>query len=262
MDYYEVLGVDRSASQDEIKKAYRKKAKETHPDINSDDPNAEEKFKQISEAYSVLGDVDKKSEYDNPTQHFYNSHTSSINIEDFLSGFPGFGSRRAKHRDTTSPIKGKDVRIHKDISLYESIFGTTIEASLKYKDDCSVCNGSGGIGVGESCAYCNGTGMVTNKQGNMIMSQSCTHCRAKGYHSAKKCDACSGAGIKDYNTEFHVDIVPGFSGGTITVHGKGSPGRNGGPNGDLLVGVSIRPPSIDKTIVTEDEKEILKKYFG
>lgn len=257
MDYYEVLGVDRSASQEEIKRAYRQRAKQTHPDVNADNLNAEDEFKKVVEAYEVLGDPAKRSGYDNPSPF---SGVGGINLDDLFSSAGPFG--RVRKRDPNAPMRGRDVRIQKDISLYDSLFGTEVTASIKYKDDCFECGGSGGVGVGESCVYCNGTGMVTNKQGNMIMSQSCGHCKAKGYHPSRKCGECDGSGVKEYTTDFSVNIPSGYSGGTITVVGKGGPGRNNGPTGDLLLNVSIHLPEIDKNEITEEEKSILKKYLS
>jgi len=256
MDYYETLGVGRNATAEEIKKAYRKRAKETHPDANKDDPTAEDKFKEVSEAYSILKDSEKKFKYDNPQVQ---SHMPQ-GFEDFINSNFGFGGQRRP--DPDAPRKGKDVRINKDISLFESLFGTAIKAGIKYSDDCNECSGVGGIGVGRSCTYCSGTGMMKSRRGDMTVAQHCHHCGARGYHPATECVSCSATGVKEYNTDFDVTIPPGFTGGTVRVENKGGPGRNGGPTGDLYINVSVRFPSIPESDISNKEKVILKKYLG
>ena len=255
-DYYDILGVGKNASPDDIKKAYRKRAKETHPDINGDDPSAEENFKSVAEAYDVLGDPQKRAEYDNPS---IGSH--GISIDDFLSniGFGGFGRVDI---DPNAPVKGKDVRIARDISMFDSIFGTSIEASIKFNDNCEKCEGAGGIGVGKGCEHCGGTGMFRSANGPMVISKTCPKCGGRGYSSLVPCNECEGNRYKTYHREFSIDLPVNFSGGTITVAGKGGPGMKGGPPGDLYVNVMVRPPDVDSNGVSEEEKLILKKYLS
>lgn len=257
-NYYEILGVDKQASLEDIKKAYRKKAKETHPDVNGGDPGAEDKFKEVVEAYDTLSDPQKRYSYDNP--HLNRQHPGmGLDIDEILSHFVGANFR---HRDRNAPIKGNDVRIARDISMFDSIFGTSIAAPIKFNDSCDECGGSGGVGVGSKCQHCTGTGVMRSQQGNMAVSQTCPACKGRGYFPLMQCSECGGSGHKTYHTDFNITLPQNFSGGTFTVVGKGGPGKKGGPPGDLYINVLVRPPEVDVGVVTEDEKRILKKYLG
>jgi molecular chaperone DnaJ len=172
----------------------------------------------------------------------------------------GFGAPH--RRDPNAPVKGRDVRIAREISLYDSIFGVVIDAPIKFRDACSVCDGVGGTGVGKECVMCSGTGVIRRQDGPMMMSSTCDACKGRGYFPLIKCTTCEGSGTGTYHSNFKINIPPGFSGGTFSLAEKGGPGKKGGPSGNLYVNVFIRPPEVNPDGVSDEEKRILKKYLG
>lgn len=246
-DYYKTLNVDKNTTKKEIKKAYRELAKEYHPDHGGN----EERFKEINEAYDVLSDDKKRSEYDNPM----------VDVSDFFNrfsfgGFP-FGERR---QFTNMPIRGKDLRYVMVISLYESVCGGDKEFEYYFKDRCSECKGLGGTEK-EKCEKCGGTGVITrvNRSENvqMINQTMCGHCKGKGFIVMNRCETCNGSGVVDKNGKIIIKLQPNVINGSIVrVAGKGTIGINGGPNGDLLLKLEIEIPK--KEDLTEEQLEVLK----
>lgn len=261
-DYYEVLGVDKNASEQEIKSAFRKKAKEYHPDLNKDNPDAAEKFKEAQEAYSVLSDESKRKMYDQYGHAgvgagatgqggFGGAYQGGFGAGDFdfgdifdsifgggfggASGFSGFGGRSS----ASSAHRGSDVLMQMDITFEEAIFGCEKKFNLDVVEDCEECNGEGGFDV-EKCSTCNGKGTVTTQQntilGSFMTKTTCPDCGGKGKTYKKKCSACGGRGKIRKNKRLTINIPAGINtGDRQRISGKGNPGTNGGENGDLYI---------------------------
>jgi molecular chaperone DnaJ len=266
MSYYDVLGVDSKASQDEIKKAYRKLARETHPDVNKDDPEAEEKFKKISEAYSIIGDEEKRSQYDAQESGVnFGPNMGGINIDDFMSSVfgGGFGFNRGSNKraaGTPVPVRGEDVRFSIEIPVIEAIFGTRVSKQVKYESVCKDCSGIGGFDF-KRCDRCSGTGVVNVRQGPMTMTASCRHCGGQGGKPSVVCGVCGGRRIHAYDTEVSFSIPSGFSGGTFRFQGRGGEGVVGAPNGDVYVQVGISIPKVDKNNLSTEDINIIEKHL-
>ena len=258
-DYYEVLGVSKSASDDEIKKAYRKLAKKYHPDLNKEE-GAAEKFKEVNEAYEVLSDANKRQAYDQfgfagvdgQGQGF--SGFSSGGFDDlndifssvFGSGF-GFSSSSSR-RQNNGPRKGQDKYMRMNISFMDACFGKTETINLSVDKECEHCHGSGADSPSdvETCSTCHGTGSVVTQQRTMfgmMQSQSvCPDCRGTGKKIKKVCGECGGRGYKTVRESVEVKIPAGiYSGQQLRVSGKGERGVNGGPNGDLYIEINVLP---------------------
>ena len=270
-DYYEVLGVSKSASDDEIKKAYRKLAKKWHPDANPDNKKeAEEKFKQIGEAYSVLSDPQKRKMYDqfgtaDPSQAGYGSGFNGFNgtsgfdgfddvFGDFVSSiFGGGASRRGSSaRASSGPQKGNDLKTSINITFEESFTGVIKEFDISKNVKCETCNGTGakpGTSV-ETCHVCHGTGQVRKNQtiGGFATFQTvgtCENCRGTGKVIKEPCDDCNGKGTIRKNVRIKVEIPAGIQDGqTLRLQGKGEPGRNGGENGDIYIDINVKSSRI------------------
>jgi molecular chaperone DnaJ len=265
-DFYDILGVSKDASQEEIKKAYRAKARETHPDVNKDDPKAEEKFKAISEAYSVVGDPDKRAEYDMRGQGFsgmggFPGFSGFGNMDDFMSNFININMGGNRQQNRNAPRMGGSVRVERVISLYDAIIGMELKDAVSFVAECAMCNGLGGTDI-DKCSVCGGSGTRQTRQGMMFVRSTCPSCRGIGGTPTKKCEGCSGSRKKEYTSEFSVHIPQGFSGGDFTIQGKGAPGMNGGPPGNIQLGVQVRVASIDEAVLSEEEKSVLKKFLG
>ncbi|MCL2080994.1 MAG: molecular chaperone DnaJ [Oscillospiraceae bacterium] len=254
-DHYEVLGVGRSASDDDIKKAYRKLAKENHPDLNPGDKAAEAKFKEISAAYETLSDPDKRSRYDRyghtDPQAGYGGPGGFGGFEDFDLGsifesfFGGFGGS-AQRRN--APRRGDSIRLSLGLTFEEAVFGCSKEITLNRIEKCDKCGGSGaseGTGA-DSCAACGGAGQVRTVRrtplGSMQTAEECKACGGRGKIIKNPCAECRGVGLARRKVAVTVNVPAGIDGGqTFTLRGQGNAGLNGGPSGDVLVTVSVAP---------------------
>jgi molecular chaperone DnaJ len=268
-DYYEVLGIGKTASDDEIKKAYRKLAKQYHPDLNPGDKTAEEKMKEVNEAYEILSTPEKKSRYDQfghaGVDPSYGgggggfggfSNMSGMggfdDISDIFSSFFGGGfSSFSRNRSASSPRRGQDIQASVTISFLEACHGKKVEITYNRPDKCPDCNGSGVApgGTVSTCPDCNGTGTVKTTQrtpiGIMSTDSACTKCGGKGKIISEPCKKCGGAGKVNAQKTLSVDIPAGISNGqNIQLSGQGAAGSNGGPYGDLHIRINIRPDEI------------------
>ena len=258
-DYYEVLGLSKGASDDEIKRAYRKLAKQYHPDVNKA-PDAEAKFKEINEAYEVLSDPQKKSTYDQfghagMDGAGFGSGFGGMNFDDlgdifssfmgggFGSSFGGFGSRRQR----SGPLKGDDRYMSIDIDFLDSIHGIEKTINISVDKMCESCKGSGAASPSdiETCPTCKGTGRVVRQSrtpfGVVQQQTVCPDCNGTGKHIKKRCPECNGEGYIRKKEQVNVSIPAGISSGQqVRVSGYGERGENGGPNGDLYIEVRVR----------------------
>lgn len=250
-DYYEVLGLSKGASKDEIKKAYRKLSKKYHPDINKE-ANASEKFKEISEAYETLSDDQKRANYDqfghsDPTQGFGGGGFNASGFggfEDIFNTFFGGGSRR---RDPNAPRQGADLQYTMGLSFEEAVFGKETDIEIPREENCDTCKGTGakpGSKI-ETCSHCHGSGQLNIEQntpfGKIVNRRVCHHCNGTGKFIKEKCHTCAGAGKVKKRRKIHVKIPAGIDDGQqMRVSGQGEPGINGGPPGDLFVVFHVR----------------------
>ena len=257
-DYYEVLGVDKGADDATLKKAYRKLAKKYHPDMNPGDKEAEAKFKEATEAYSVLSDPDKRRQYDQfghaafeggagGAGGFGGFDFNGADMGDIFGDIFGdlFGGGRSR-RSNNGPQKGASLRAVIHISFEEAVFGCEKELELNMKEECTTCGGSGAKpGTSpETCSKCQGTGQVTFTQqslfGMVRNVQTCPECGGSGKVIRDKCTACRGTGYTSKRKKIKVSVPAGIDDGqSIRIRDKGEPGRNGGPRGDLLVEVAV-----------------------
>ncbi len=260
-DYYEVLGVDKNADADTIKKAYRKLAKKYHPDINPDDKSAEAKFKEVNEAYEVLSDAEKKKLYD---QYGHDGLDPNFGAGGFGGGFGGFGGMDFDMGDIFSsffggggssrrrgPARGSDIGARIMVSFEEAAFGCKKEVSFTRVDKCSDCDGSGAKNGAhpETCPQCGGSGQVRVQQrtplGYMQTTKTCDKCQGKGTIIKDPCTKCGGTGVERKNKKLEVSIPAGIDNmQRVVLRGQGNVGQNGGTAGDLIVEVGIRPHPI------------------
>ena len=262
-DYYEVLGVDRNADEETIKRAYRKLAKKYHPDMNPGDKDAAEKFAEASEAYSVLSDPDKRRQYDQFGHAAFENGgaggAGGFGGFDFndIFGSGGFGDifgdifGGGRSSANNGPRRGASLRAIVHISFEEAVFGCKKEIELTLKDTCKTCGGSGARpGTSpETCPHCHGTGQIRQTQQSMFGMiqniQTCPHCGGTGKIIRDKCPDCHGSGFTSSRKKIQVDIPAGIDDGqSIRIRDKGEPGVNGGPRGDLLVQVAVAPHPI------------------
>ncbi|WP_342399316.1 molecular chaperone DnaJ [Weizmannia sp. FSL W8-0676] len=256
-DYYEVLGVAKDASKDEIKKAYRKLSKKYHPDINKA-PDAAEKFKEIQEAYEVLSDDQKRAQYDQfghagPNQGFgggngfggfSSSDFDSFGFEDIFSTFFGGGRRN----DPNAPRQGADLQYTMTLEFEEAVFGKETDIHIPREETCDTCHGTGakpGTHPKE-CPHCHGTGQLNTEQqtpfGRIVNRRVCHYCGGTGKIITDKCKTCGGTGRVKKRRKIHVKIPAGIDDGQqLRVAGQGEPGINGGPAGDLYIIFHVRP---------------------
>lgn len=252
-DFYEILGVGRDAGTDEIKRAFRKLARETHPDANPDDPQAEARFRQIAEAYEVLSDPDRRARYDRGESDFTGAGFGSM--EDILRSVfgdggifgdgglfgapPGRGSRSRR---------GRDIRMSVDVELEDAAFGTTRDVAFRAAVECDTC-GATGAAEGthpETCGVCNGVGQVRVARrsliGNVMSIEACSNCAGIGDIISDPCPTCRGTGAIDGTRDVTVEIPPGVADGTrLRLNGHGEFGGRGAGAGDLYVDISTNP---------------------
>lgn len=254
-DYYEVLGVSKSADEKEIKSAFRRLAKKYHPDV-SKEPDAAEKFKEAQEAYAVLSDPEKRSQYDKyghaafdqmnggAGYDFSGFDFGDIFSEIFGSGFGGFGGfGGGSSRTSSRKRRGADKLMKVNLSFEEAVFGTKKTINVSVSSDCSECDGKGGHGQ-KKCSTCHGTGVVTSEQrtmfGSFMSRTTCPTCNGEGYSFDRICNKCHGTGKVSKNTDIEVKIPAGVdTGNQLRVPGKGEAGYNGGPNGDLYLEFNV-----------------------
>ena len=262
-DFYEVLGVEKGASADEIKRAYRKKAMQFHPDRNPDDPTAEAKFKEVGEAYEVLSDDDKRSRYD---QYGHagvdpNFNAGGYGGGGFGGGFSGFGDFGDIFSDffggggggfgggrssANAPRRGENISARIEVTFEEAAFGTEKEVSAPRIENCATCAGTGSAdGAVETCDRCRGTGQVRTTQNFMGMTMqstaACPQCNGKGKVIKTPCNTCKGKGKVRRNHKVTVKVPAGVDHEQIVpVRGEGNVGYNGGPAGDLMVEINIK----------------------
>lgn len=268
-DYYEVLGVEKGATDDEIKKAYRKMAKKYHPDLNPDDKTAESKFKEVGEAYEVLSDKQKRARYDqfghagvDPSygggqggyeryQQYQHGDFGDFNdiFGDIFSGFGFGGSTRT--RNPNGPIRGNDTQVRIQLTFMEAVKGCKKEIPVQRLERCADCSGTGAkAGTSpETCPECGGSGQVRVQQrspfGVIQTVKACSRCGGKGKVINDPCKSCNGMGRVRHSRKISVDIPAGIDNGqTFVVRGMGDDGTNGGPAGDLNVTVSVKEDPI------------------
>jgi molecular chaperone DnaJ len=256
-DYYEILGVERSASASEIKKAYRKLAMKYHPDKNPGDKAAEDKFKQAAEAYGVLGDADKKAKYDQFGHSAFQGGGFNAqgfdNVEDIFSSFGdifsdffgmgGMGGGPRRGRSRTGPRRGADLRYRLEVELAEVISGTEKNLEFDTEETCHRCSGSGSEPGSEpvTCPTCGGQGQVVNSQGFFSVATTCPSCHGTGQIIKNPCKECRGRARVAVTKKITVTIPKGVDNGTrLRVAGEGEGGLRGGPAGDLYVEIRVR----------------------
>ena len=274
-DYYEVLGVAKTATDDELKKAYRKLAKKYHPDANPDNKEeAEEKFKEVNEAYETLSDPQKRKMYDQfgfdgpqgfgggsggPFGGGYYSYSSSGfdgfsdfgDLGDIFSSFFGGGARTNSRQQERGPRKGADLNLNLELSFEEAFLGVEKEIVITRPETCAVCHGSGarpGTTV-TKCSVCNGTGTVRQVQttilGQMQTTRTCTNCHGTGEVIKEPCDNCKGKGTVRKQAKIKVKIPAGIDDNqTVVLRGEGEPGEKGGAKGDLYITVRLKKSNV------------------
>ncbi len=266
-DYYEVLGVQKGASDDELKKSFKKLARKYHPDLHPDDKECEEKFKELNKAYEVLSDPEKRQRYDQfghagvDPNYGGGGFSGGFNaggygdmgdiFEDLFGGIFGGGSRRSSRSNVNAPRRGGDIKANVNISFMEACEGKKHEMKISHMEKCPECNGTGAQKgtAPQTCPDCNGRGTVDIAQrtpfGTITSKTTCSRCSGKGKIIGTPCSKCSGTSRVRVEKTISVDIPAGIDDGMILrVGGQGDSGLNGGPNGDLNVVVSVRPHPI------------------
>lgn len=274
-DFYAVLGVSASATPDEIKKQYRKLAKKYHPDTNRGDPKAAERFKEISEAYNVIGDVEKRKQYDEmrrygafsgfggarpggarpggPGARGPSPETGNVHFEDFdIGGLGGlgdlfasmFGGGRGGAARSRAPERGQTVETTLEIPFRVAAMGGKVPVSLEVTEECSTCKGTGAAPGAKfsTCPECNGRGTVSFGQGGFAVTRPCPRCLGRGQVPSEPCPTCNGSGEVRVRRTVNITVPPGTDTGTrVRLSGQGGKGANGGPAGDLLITFQVEP---------------------
>jgi molecular chaperone DnaJ len=260
-DFYEVLGVKKDASQEDIKSAFRKAAKKYHPDLNPNDKDAESKIKEVNEAYEVLSNPDKRSKYDMMGHAAFDpsaqaggygggGYSGFGGVEDifesFFGGFGGFGG--GQRHNPNAPMKGRSLRFGLTITFEEAVFGTSKVVNITREENCETCGGSGAKEgtTPETCTRCNGRGSINVQQrtilGVMSSTQTCDMCGGKGKVVKEPCSSCKGNGRVRKKASIKVEVPAGIDiGQVILLHGQGEAGYNGGGPGDLHIEINIKP---------------------
>jgi molecular chaperone DnaJ len=252
-DYYEVLGIPRNASEQEVKSAYRKMALKHHPDRNPGDTRAEEAFKEAAEAYGVLGDADKRRRYDAYGHAGVTGAGSAgfdptifADFSDILGDFFGFGDIFGRRR---GPRRGADLRYNLEIEFEEAAFGTETQIRIPRAERCEECEGSGAApGTRPStCPTCGGAGQVTFQQGFFSVARTCGHCRGTGRIVSEPCETCEGEGQIQNERTLQIKVPPGVDNGSqLRITGEGEAGPVGGPPGDLYVVLRVKEHALFK----------------
>jgi len=249
-DYYEILGLSKDASKEEIKKAYRKLARKYHPDVNKE-ADAQDKFKEAKEAYETLSSDQKRQQYDQfghagpQSQGFGGGGEDFGGFSDIFDMFFGGGGGR---RDPNAPRQGNDLQYTMVLKFEEAIFGKETDITIPKEETCETCAGSGAKPgtKPETCQHCQGSGQLNVEQntpfGRVVNKRVCHHCNGTGKQIKEKCETCHGRGKVKKQKKIHINIPAGIDNGQqIRVPGKGEPGANGGPAGDLYVVVQVKP---------------------
>jgi molecular chaperone DnaJ len=281
-DYYELLGVSRNATAEDLKKAYRKRARELHPDANPDDPQAAERFKEVSRAYAVLSDDEQRARYDRFGEAGVGGQSGMPNMDDlfgnggglgdifeaFFGGSP-FGSRRGP----TGPPRGQDMEVAVSITFEQAVFGDQIPVDVRLPQRCDECNGSG-AGEGTqpvTCVECSGSGQVRRVRqsvlGQMVSTSPCPRCGGLGQVVTTPCTKCRGEGRVTADKTYTVDVPAGVvDGSTLRLTRRGAAGPRGGAAGDLYVHLRVQPHDryrrIDDDLVTEVHISIAQAALG
>lgn len=269
-DYYEVLGVAKTASEDEIKSAYRKLAKKYHPDLNPGNAEAEAKFKEVNEAYGVLSDADKRAKYDQYGTADPQAGFGGGGFSGGFGGFGGFGSGgfsggfedifenifggfTGSRRSNNAPEQGRDLRVDMELTFEEAAFGAKKEINLTREESCDECGGSGAAKgtTAEVCQACHGSGQVRTTQntvfGSFSSTQQCTACHGTGRIIRTPCKKCGGKGRIRRARRISINVPAGIDNGqAITLRGEGEQGKRGGAAGDLYVYFSVKPHKLFK----------------
>ncbi|MEA3507165.1 MAG: molecular chaperone DnaJ [Elusimicrobiota bacterium] len=256
-DYYDILGVSKDASQEEIKKAYRKLALKYHPDRNKGEEKAQEKFKEINHAYEVLGDENKREQYDRfGAEGPAGAGFGGSGYEGFGGGFSGGGFSdfsdifeqvfggggfsRGRRQPRERVFKGSSLRLSQEISLKDAAESKTLKVKITRQDPCPECDGQGGDRT--QCSRCGGSGSVTSGGGLFRMTQTCPKCSGTGQEIKDPCKSCRGTGLEAHRDTISIKVPPGITdGSTLRVSGQGNAGRYNGPRGDIYVDIHIKP---------------------
>jgi molecular chaperone DnaJ len=254
-DYYEILGVPRNAGPDELKAAFRKLARQYHPDVNKE-PDAEERFKEINEAYAVLSDEQRRAAYDRyghagvrgPGGAAPDFNVDFSDFADIFGDLFGFGFGRSASRQRNAPRRGADLQYQVDLAFEEAVFGIEKEITITRDEPCRSCNGSGAEpgSTPQRCPTCNGSGEVRQVRqtilGSMVQVATCPQCRGQREIITNPCRTCSGRGMETRTRQKVVNIPAGVDTGTqIRLAGEGQPGIHGGPNGHLFIAINVKP---------------------
>lgn len=257
-DYYDVLGIQKGASEADIKKAFRKLARKYHPDVNPGDKSSEQKFKELNEAYEVLSDAKKRQQYDQFghaafDQGFGQGAGAGQGFEGFARGadFSGmrgfediFGNMFGERVRQRGPRKGEDITYAVEVDLEDAIFGKTMQVDLQREATCTACSGTGAQpGTSRrTCPACMGSGSVSQGRGFMQIAQPCPTCRGEGTINPNPCRNCGGRGVVPKSERINVKIPPGVDNGSkVRMAGLGGPGEKGGPPGDVYIVTKVRP---------------------